>query len=62
MLDFKASCKDCWQQVLTEVDRIDVKHLLTLQPGVSTTQTDEMLEECLQLVKKAAAFFAKESR
>ena len=38
----KTSCKDRWRQVLSEADRITNKHLLTLEPGISKNQTDEM--------------------
>lgn len=50
MLGVKTSCKDRWRQVLAEADRIGRKHLLTLEPGISQTQTDEMRKENLQLV------------
>lgn len=50
MLGVKTSCKDRWRQVLAEADRIPAKHLLTLEPGISTAQTDEMAKERLQLV------------
>lgn len=50
MLAVKTSCKDRWRQVLAEADRIAAKHLLTLEPGISQTQTDEMRKEHLQLV------------
>lgn len=50
MLGVKTSCKDRWRQVLAEADRIDRKHLLTLEPGISRAQTDEMRKEKLQLV------------
>lgn len=50
MLAVKTSCKDRWRQVLAEADRIAIKHLLTLEPGISTTQTDEMRKEQLRLV------------
>lgn len=50
MLAAKTSCKDRWRQVLAEANRIDNKHLLTLQPGISETQTAEMQAENLQLV------------
>lgn len=50
MLGVKTSCKDRWRQVLAEADRIRCKHLLTLEPGISSTQTDEMRKENLQLV------------
>lgn len=50
MLGVKTSCKDRWRQVLAEANRIDQKHLLTLQPGITETQTNEMHSENLQLV------------
>lgn len=50
MLGAKSTCKDRWRQVLAEADRISVKHLLTLEPGISKTQTDEMQSKQLQLV------------
>ena len=50
MLGVKTSCKDRWRQVLAEADRIRRKHLLTLEPGISSTQTEEMKKENLQLV------------
>lgn len=54
MLGAKTSCKDRWRQVLSEADRIEVKHLLTLEPGISPAQTKEMEKEKLQLVLPAA--------
>lgn len=50
MLGVKTSCKDRWRQVLAEADRIERKHLLTLEPGISQAQTHEMRKENLQLV------------
>ncbi|WP_349973276.1 type II restriction endonuclease [Pseudomonas caspiana] len=50
ILAVKTSCKDRWRQVLSEADRIPRKHLLTLEPGISKRQTDEMRKENLQLV------------
>ena len=50
MLGVKSTCKDRWRQVLAEADRIDNKHLLTLETAISTHQTDEMASKCLQLV------------
>lgn len=50
MLAVKSTCKDRWRQVLAEADRIDRKHLLTLEPAISTSQTDEMQSRQLQLV------------
>lgn len=50
MLGVKSTCKDRWRQVLAEADRIDEKHLLTLETAISTNQTDEMVSKKLQLV------------
>ncbi|PSH68591.1 type II restriction endonuclease [Phyllobacterium brassicacearum] len=54
MLGAKTTCRDRWRQVLAEADRIEIKHLLTLEPGISETQTDEMQKARLQLVLPAA--------
>jgi hypothetical protein len=50
MLGVKSSCKDRWRQVLSEAKRVKNKHLLTLEPGISQNQTDEMAASHLQLV------------
>lgn len=50
MLGVKTSCKDRWRQVLAEADKIPQKHLLTLEPGISNNQTEEMQAQSLQLV------------
>lgn len=50
MLGSKSTCKDRWRQVLAEADRIDHKHLLTLESAISVHQTDEMQAKKLQLV------------
>jgi len=50
MLGVKTTCKDRWRQVLTEAKRIKNKHLLTLEPSISTDQTNEMKANRLQLV------------
>lgn len=50
MLGAKTSCKDRWRQVLSEAARIDEKHLLTLEPGISENQTNEMRGHHVQLV------------
>ncbi|MCK4906442.1 MAG: restriction endonuclease [Spirochaetes bacterium] len=50
MLGVKSTCKDRWRQVLAEADRIDKKHLLTLEAAISTNQTNEMNAKRLQLV------------
>jgi EcoRII C terminal len=53
MLGAKSTCKDRWRQVLSEAERITAKHLLTLEPGISENQTDEMQAKKLQLVLPA---------
>ena len=50
MLGVKSSCKDRWRQVLAEADRIEKKHLLTLEAAISKSQTDEMQSKKLHLV------------
>lgn len=50
MLAVKSTCKDRWRQALAEADRITKKHLLTLEPAISTNQTLEMQHKHLQLV------------
>lgn len=50
MLASKSTCKDRWRQVLSEAERIKVKHLLTLEPSISVHQTDEMAAKNLRLV------------
>jgi hypothetical protein len=50
MLGSKSTSKDRWRQVLSEADRILPKHLVTLEPGISQNQTDEMQARHLQLV------------
>jgi type II restriction enzyme len=46
----KTTCKDRWRQVLNEADRIQTKHLFTLQQGVSENQLKEMTRYGIQLV------------
>ncbi|WP_197423778.1 type II restriction endonuclease [Novosphingobium sp. CCH12-A3] len=50
MLGAKSTLKDRWRQVLSEAVRIEEKHLLTLEPGISENQTNEMQAKKLQLV------------
>lgn len=50
MLAVKTTCKDRWRQILNEADRIEIKHLLTLQEGVSENQFAEMVKAKVQLV------------
>ena len=62
MLAAKTSCKDRWRQVLAEANRIEEKHLLTLQPGISGAQTSEMQAERLQLVVPRSIFSSYKER
>ena len=50
MLAAKTTLKDRWRQVLNEANRVERKHLLTLQEGVSENQFSEMVEAKVQLV------------
>ena len=50
MLGAKSTLKDRWRQVLSEAERIKIKHLLTLEPGISENQTTEMHAKDLHLV------------
>ena len=50
MLGAKSTCKERWRQVLKEASKITEKHLLTLEPRITVTQTGQMAEENLQLV------------
>jgi hypothetical protein len=54
MLAAKSSCKERWTQVLTEADRIPVKHLCTLETAISEAQTEEMARQGIVLVLPAA--------
>lgn len=54
VLGAKTSCKDRWRQVLSEAERISEKHLLTLEPGISENQTNEMKAHKIQLVLPAS--------
>lgn len=46
----KTTCKDRWRQVLNEADRIQKKHLFTLQQGISKNQLNEMYNNGIILV------------
>lgn len=50
MLGVKSTCKDRWRQILPEADRVSLKHLLTLEAGISDNQTREMQSQGVQLV------------
>lgn len=50
MLAAKSVCKERWRQILPEADRIGAKHLVTLEPGISAAQTDQMMAHAVQLI------------
>ena len=50
MLASKSTCKDRWRQILSEADRIETKHLLTLETSISENQTREMDAQKVRLV------------
>jgi hypothetical protein len=50
ILGAKSTCKERWRQVLAEANRVKRKHLLTLEPAISLSQTTEMEQKSLQLV------------
>lgn len=50
VLGAKTTCKDRWRQVLAEANRVERKHLITLEPAISVAQTEEMSSAKLQLV------------
>src|SRR5579859_2980598 len=54
LLGVKSTCKDRWRQVLAEAARIEKKHLLTLEAGISESQTAQMRVSQLALVVPAA--------
>ncbi len=64
LLASKTTCKDRWRQVLNEADRIEVKHLFTLQQGISSNQLNEMNKYGVQLVvpKPYLSSFPTENR
>lgn len=50
LLGAKTSCKDRWRQVLAESARVMEKHLVTLQPSITSDQLQQMRSHHLQLV------------
>jgi hypothetical protein len=50
MVGIKTSCKDRWRQVTKEAPRIPVKHILTLQEGISSKQLTEMKQANVALI------------
>lgn len=64
MLGVKSTCKDRWRQILSEADRIERKHLLTLEAAISKNQTEEMKAGRIQLVlpEKIHTTYTKEQQ
>ena len=64
MMAAKTCCKDRWRQILNEANRINSKHLFTLQQGVSSNQLQEMDDNNVALVvpKPHLGSFPKEWR
>ena len=56
MLAVKTTSRDRWRQVIDEANRIPVKHLLTLQEGVSDGQFAQMKTAGVHLVVPCALF------
>jgi len=50
----KTTCKDRWRQVLNEGRRVQRKHILTTQRGITTNQLREMNEANVTLVVPAS--------
>lgn len=50
MVGVKTTCKDRWRQVISEAPQIPVKHILTLQAGISPKQLEEMHRSNVVLV------------
>ena len=56
MLGAKTTVKERWRQVLDEADRIEEKHLVTLEPAVSEDYTKAMAKDRVSLVVPAPLF------
>lgn len=56
MLGAKTTIKERWRQVLDEADRIEEKHLITLEPAVSEDYTRAMEKDGLRLVVPKSLF------
>ena len=50
MLGAKTTCKDRWRQILSEANKIQYKHLITMEAAISERQTSEMRSNHLQLI------------
>lgn len=56
ILAVKSTVKDRWRQVLREADRVEFKHLFTLQEGISVNQFNEMYDHGIRLVVPSPLF------
>ena len=54
MIAAKSTCKERWRQILPEANRVQEKHLLTLEPGISENQTAQMQTASVSLVLPSA--------
>lgn len=50
MVGVKTTCKDRWRQVIQEAPRVEWKHLMTIQEGVSAKQLQQMYQHKVSLV------------
>jgi type II restriction enzyme len=50
MIGVKTTCKDRWRQVLNEAQRMKRRHILTIQPGISSNQMEEMRKAGVSLI------------
>lgn len=50
VIGLKTTCKDRWRQVLNEGRRVQAKHILTLQQGITANQLREMHDAKVSLV------------
>ena len=50
MLGAKTTVKERWRQILKEADRIEHKHLITMEPSISESSTNEMQKSNVQLI------------
>ena len=64
VLASKTTCKDRWRQILNEADRVKIKHLFTLQQGISKNQLEEMYkyDVCLVVPKQYLKSFPEDFR
>jgi hypothetical protein len=54
IIGVKRTCRDRWRQVLNEGKRVEAKHILTMQPTLSTDQLKQMNDRQVRLVVPAS--------